>query len=331
MAQHKPRLSPDDVDQTFTAGDLKRLIGLTYRQLNDWEKRAGALDSQREGNEGWRKFSAEHMLALAVCASLRRQFSLPLEKLGELRRWLMGAREDKHMERFAKEGELISKGFEEDFSELFDETGSFRIEALDDDFNRFIFQQHIQARLNIMRRWPIRYAYQSAKVFGETVYLYTDCEDTFMLYYEKNLSQLIALRALDRPILIVPLNKLFDGINKALGQSPIKQDKFGAPYSEELRALNEREEVTEDERKVLELIRDRSFTRVNLVTDKGKVLRAETEGEISDAELRKQAKQIVSAVSAGDFATVSVQQANGEVVRLVRKEKHKFAPATGKT
>jgi hypothetical protein len=50
-----------------------------------------------------------------------------------------------------------------------------------------------------------------------------------------------------------------------------------------------------------------------------------------DAEQLKKAKLIADAVSAGDFSKVSVQQTNGNVVRLIREETIKFAKETGTT
>jgi len=38
--------------------------------------------------QGWRKFTLYEVLALAICGELRRQFSLPLEQLRDLYRWL---------------------------------------------------------------------------------------------------------------------------------------------------------------------------------------------------------------------------------------------------
>src|SRR5258706_6942731 len=66
----------------FTAGTIKKLAGLTYRQLNDWESK-GALSSGRE-RTGWRKFSAVELVTLLVCSELRRQFGVSLESL----RWI---------------------------------------------------------------------------------------------------------------------------------------------------------------------------------------------------------------------------------------------------
>jgi len=331
MEKRKPINSPDEADQTFTAGDLKRLIGLTYRQLNDWESRAGVLVSGREGNEGWRKFTAEHMLALAVCSALRRQFSLPLDKLGELRRWLMGVRKDRTMLHFAKEGENAVKGLEECYSDLFLLKKAAWKKAMEDDFNQFVFREYAQAKLDMLRVYPIRYAFQSVNLFGSTIYLHTDCDDVYTILFEKNLTQALALGTVKKPTIIMPLNEVFDEINAELGRPPIERETLGAPYSEEFLALNEREEVTEDEMKVLLLIRETAYRRVTLLTNQGKVIRAEVEGEVLDAEQLKKAKLIADAVSAGNFSTVSVQQTNGNVVRLIREETIKFAKATGKT
>lgn len=69
-----------DDERTFTARDAKELAGLSYRQLNDWESR-GAAQNDRAGGAGWRKFTPKQLFALMVCNEIRKQFSIPVEKL----------------------------------------------------------------------------------------------------------------------------------------------------------------------------------------------------------------------------------------------------------
>ena len=78
--------------ETFRAGDLNRITGLTYRQVNDWDARVGALPHGDRSEAGWRKFSADEVLAVAVCAALRRDFGVPLEKLAWLQSHMLQER-----------------------------------------------------------------------------------------------------------------------------------------------------------------------------------------------------------------------------------------------
>ncbi len=67
-------------DKPFAAGDVRRMTGLSSRQLNDWDQR-GALPHGRKSEAGWRKFSPRQIFALIVAAEVRKQFGVPVERL----------------------------------------------------------------------------------------------------------------------------------------------------------------------------------------------------------------------------------------------------------
>lgn len=73
---------------SFTASDVKKVSGITYRQLNDWDSK-GALPSQREKSSGWRKFNAKQFFVILVCAEIRNQFGAPIEKLAWLQKFML--------------------------------------------------------------------------------------------------------------------------------------------------------------------------------------------------------------------------------------------------
>ncbi len=61
----------------LTSKDVKRLLGLSYRQLNDWETR-GMLKSifarpMSERTEGWRRFSVLDLLSLGLLKEAKNQ------------------------------------------------------------------------------------------------------------------------------------------------------------------------------------------------------------------------------------------------------------------
>ena len=70
----------NEEERSFTAKNLEDLTDLTSRQVNDWDAR-GAIPHGRSGSKGWRKYSVREIFALVVCAELRRQFGIPVEKL----------------------------------------------------------------------------------------------------------------------------------------------------------------------------------------------------------------------------------------------------------
>jgi len=64
-------------ERMLTSKDIKRILGLSYRQLNDWENR-GMLKSifarpMSERTEGWRRFSVLDLLCLGLLKEAKRQ------------------------------------------------------------------------------------------------------------------------------------------------------------------------------------------------------------------------------------------------------------------
>jgi hypothetical protein len=88
MAQSEPPLDTLD-EPKIAAGDLRRVADMSYRQLNEWDKRA-SLPSQRTGEGGWRKVNAWQAMALRILSQLHRQYGIPLAKLQGLLRWMLG-------------------------------------------------------------------------------------------------------------------------------------------------------------------------------------------------------------------------------------------------
>jgi DNA-binding transcriptional MerR regulator len=73
----------------FTASDAKKVGGVTYRQLNDWDSKGALPNQQREQGAGWRKFDPKRFFVLLVCAEMRKQFGIPIEKLAWLQRFML--------------------------------------------------------------------------------------------------------------------------------------------------------------------------------------------------------------------------------------------------
>lgn len=71
-------------NQEYTASDVKKLAGLSYRQINNWNSK-GALPGGREGEEGWHKFSLKDIFAIMVCSEIQQQFNVQLESL----KWIL--------------------------------------------------------------------------------------------------------------------------------------------------------------------------------------------------------------------------------------------------
>lgn len=72
----------------FKASDIRQVGGITYRQLNDWDSK-GALPNHREHDSGWRKFSPKQLFVILVCAEIRKQFGVSIEKLAWLQEFML--------------------------------------------------------------------------------------------------------------------------------------------------------------------------------------------------------------------------------------------------
>lgn len=65
---------------SYTASDIRKTAGLSYRQLNDWDTK-GALPGTRPGDSSWRKFTLREVFAILVCVEIRDRFGVPLHSL----------------------------------------------------------------------------------------------------------------------------------------------------------------------------------------------------------------------------------------------------------
>lgn len=88
--------------------DLRKIAGLSYRQLNEWDKRE-FLVAERKSPRGWRSVDGWHAMALTIVADLRRQYGIPLSKQRMLLGWLLGRiiTWGQYVDVYRAEGELF--------------------------------------------------------------------------------------------------------------------------------------------------------------------------------------------------------------------------------
>lgn len=75
-------------EKVLRANDVKEGMGLSYRQLNDWESK-GILPAERKDKSKWRKFTTREVFVLMVCKAIRDKFGVPLEKLGFIKSFML--------------------------------------------------------------------------------------------------------------------------------------------------------------------------------------------------------------------------------------------------
>lgn len=96
-------MAPGLDDRDRSSRDLQDATGLTPRQQNDWDSR-GALPHQREGEEGWRRYTPREIFALMVSAEIRRQYGIPVERL----KWVQQFMLKKDANHFEAAAELMA-------------------------------------------------------------------------------------------------------------------------------------------------------------------------------------------------------------------------------
>ena len=77
------------LEPSLGASDLRALTGLSYRQLNEWDKK-GALAAHRASERSWRKVSWALAYSLRIVADLRDAHDISFKKQRELVRWIAG-------------------------------------------------------------------------------------------------------------------------------------------------------------------------------------------------------------------------------------------------
>ena len=329
MSQCAPIESETLLDGEYKASDILKLVGLTYRQLHDWEERMGVMDSERATAEGWRKFSGEEVIALAICAEIRRQFSLPLDHTRKLYRWLTDKRPDSleqivadiaeqniaEMERHPKIASLLNLSR--------DDLGK----ALEEGAARYILREHARERINLMATRPVLQALQLAEI-GYLVYLYTDFETQGILT-EHNLVDWFAKRMVKKPVILCTLNDIFNAVLEKAGKPKLELDKIASSFLTTLQELQDRPNLTAAERRVVALIRERDYQRITAHVKGGDVIRVEQEEELSRGDPSDPEKRILAAINAGDHMSITVERRDGKIVQIRRKTSIKFDKVTG--
>jgi len=81
-------MPPISDENEYSAKDVQDVAGLSARQQNDWDSR-DALPHEREGKEGWRRFSLRDLFVILVCAEMKRQFGISVERLKYVQRIML--------------------------------------------------------------------------------------------------------------------------------------------------------------------------------------------------------------------------------------------------
>jgi DNA-binding transcriptional MerR regulator len=69
-----------EIEDTVRANDIRKITGMTYRKINDWETK-GIIPKTRKENERWRRFGFMETMTIAICCELRQKFGIEINQL----------------------------------------------------------------------------------------------------------------------------------------------------------------------------------------------------------------------------------------------------------
>ena len=184
--------------------------------------------------------------------------------------------------------------------------------------------QFVKALFDLDMLCPVRLAYRLAS-FGLPVYLIrhrTGCQ----VAVEGALADLIAKREILSPVIVCPLNVIFNDVLKRVGKPLLGADGLARFISEQSQKFL-RSDLTAQERKVVALIRERDYQRVTVHVKGGDVIYADLETEEQVQE--EQAKRILDVLNSKSYETMTVHVRDGKVIQLGRKSRQKLSAVTG--
>lgn len=318
----------------FKARDVLELAGLTYRQLHDWEERAGVLESKRATSGGWRKFSLKEIVALAICVRLRESLSLPLQQTGAVYRWLVGkapsllekdraARAEKYLATVQNDPRMMAlvDGYPESVTK---KKGRAR------EIEESLLNEYLNEGLERFVTEPVEYALVLAER-GIPIVLLSDVRTSYILS-DNALVNWVAQGLVKTPTIIFPLNETLNEILKR-GQGPQYEieKEYSALYF--LRKLRERPEISQNEQAILHAIREGDYQRVTAHIKGGQIVRIEKSKQESlvGKEQSKLENQILEAIRKSDHQTVTVEKRDGKVVTIGLKASVRLGKVTGST
>lgn len=302
--------------QEYKASDLLKLVGLTYRQLHDWDIRAGVISPERASPDGWRRYSLQEVLALATCGTLRRQFAISLEQVRDLYRWLMGEKRSSEQNAQAREAkDTIEKmKSNRDFAALLEKESDSLQEALKDDKKLSMYKEYLAALIKSFSTYPIEQSYRYA-LAGFPVYLIGLEAPAIMT--DIRLVEFVSRRNITKPTIICPLNSIFNEILPKIKQQPLGQ--YTKSFTEHLRELNKRADITDGECELIRFFRERDHHCVTLHIKGREVLEIDVEEELSKDELKKMEESLLKTIGSQSYQTITITEKGGKIARIHRK------------
>lgn len=161
-------------------------------------------------------------------------------------------------------------------------------------------------------------------IYGYEVFLLTDLKELITVQSDIWIGKFITtglLRDYDaNNIMLLRLNPI---INKMLEMNNLPQlstdeDLYHSIYNNmaELVSLSK---ITEDEKEVLDIIRNKSYKKVTIHLNDGNAFQVDTEEELTDEFKLLNDQQLMEILESNEFQSITIQKQNNKIVRFNRK------------
>lgn len=264
----------------FAIKEIQNVIpGLTYKKVNDWDNKKLVSGKRQNEEAGWRKFSIVDIMKIRIIAELRK-FGVSIEKIQKI---LDNILNDTVKPQMLK-------------ATISDETPKLN---------------HIKAKCRAS------YKFLSFEYFifdcleGNKVFLLVDNNNKACFFDEADFvgGQFIMSDA-TLSLLILPFFDYMQDLTKIMQRDvKIREDST-------IRALL-RFHLTEQERKILDVIRNKEYEEVTVVRSDGNLftLRAKTRrrGDFKESD-------VIDAIKRKEYQTVTVSSVAGKQVSIIREE-----------
>lgn len=309
--------------QEYKASDLFKLAGLTYRQLHDWENRAGVMTPERATSEGWRRFTVEEVLALIICTTIRRQCALPLDRMRILFRWLMGKTRTAVQEIGAQIAAETIQNMKanEKFAALLRLEGNALRQAFMDKDMQYVYDKYVSMQLLLKSIRPIDHGLKMAQL-GLPVYLVWLDEPMLMCEFE--FEEAVAQRLFKKPTIVCMINDSFNSALIKLGLAPYELDRYSRPLSEHLAELGKRPVLSENERRVIHAIREREYQRITVHIQGGKIIKTINKRVSPPEKLAELENSMLDVVGRRGYQTITMIEQDGKLVHFSRETQEKL-------
>jgi len=164
-----------------------------------------------------------------------------------------------------------------------------------------------------------RYALQMCS-FGFAVVLITDLKENFILDSDLEIEYLNSYGFFRSDeidsYLSIKINPL---INKMLKIKNLPELKIKNELYESVIKSTINAKISDQEREVIDLIRNESFKKVTVHLRDGNMLQIDTEEELLDESNRMDSHDLMDIIDSNEFQSITIQKQNDQIVRINRK------------